>query len=229
VMWVAQRNAASARIFGKSHGAGVATSFLTKEITMTATSDRLSEVLLRIDPPRDPLTGRLLKDLTPRALAAVLKKYPCLKQVAPKLPDPNAPPNWTVTGRFNGELVVAPEDALREQARSAALLRDPMPVKHTPTKPRRHDGERAMAAAYHEAGHATLSLLLGLRVPSATIVPEQNMVCQQQAAPRKQYQRLVGPSVVTTSLSQKTCGPGINKWVTKTWTASRSALHRAIY
>ena len=134
---------------------------------MNDISSRLADTLLRIDPPRDPLTGRPLKDLTPRHLASVLEKYPCLRAVAPELPDPHPPRNWEVKGAFNGQRVISPE--------AAALLRDPAPLRKAPTKPepRRHrDSERATAAAYHEAGHATLSLLLGLRVPSATILPE---------------------------------------------------------
>ena len=107
------------------------------------TSARVSEMLLKQDPPRDPLTGRLLKDLTPRQLAAVLEEYPCLKQVAPELADPHAIPKWDLSW--------------------SPLLRDPAPVRHEPTKPepRRHrNTERAIAAAWHEAAHSAMALLL---------------------------------------------------------------------
>lgn len=133
---------------------------------MTTTSNKVAELLLRQDPPRDPLTGRLLKDLTPRHLASVLEKYPCLRAVAPELPDPHAPRNWEVKGTFNGQRVTSPE--------AAALLRDPAPLRQAPTKPepRRHrDSTRAMAAAWHEAGHCVMALLLGHRAMSATILP----------------------------------------------------------
>ena len=83
---------------------------------MHDTASRVAELLLRQDPPRDPLTGRLLKDLTPRALASVLEKYPCLRAVAPELPDPHVPRNWEVKGTFNGQRVISPEAAAIERS-----------------------------------------------------------------------------------------------------------------
>jgi hypothetical protein len=130
---------------------------------------QLEELLLRNGPPyRNPLDGRLLSDLTGRQLEAVLTRYPFLRQVAPSLKDPNEVPKWDVRSYFEGQRVVAPEEA--------ALLRDPTPIRKAPTKrePRRHrDSERALAAAYHEGGHCVVGLLLGLRIPSATILPEK--------------------------------------------------------
>src|SRR6476659_3009826 len=96
--------------------------------------DRVAEMLLRQDPPRDPLTGRLLSDLTPRALAAVLERYPFLRALAPKPRDPNKRLPWDVPSYFNGARVASPEDAEREMVRSAGLLADPARSR-TPTKP----------------------------------------------------------------------------------------------
>ncbi len=117
---------------------------------MNNTASRMAELLLRQDPPRDPLTGRLLKDLTPRQLASVLEQYPCLRAVAPELPDPNAIPKWDLSW--------------------SPLLRDPAPVRHEPTKPDVRSSERTVAVAYHEAFHAAAALHNGIRVLSATIV-----------------------------------------------------------
>jgi hypothetical protein len=121
--------------------------------------------------PRDPQSGRLLKHLTQRQLDAVLARYPHLKAVAPTLPNPNARPEWREPHMvFNGARAHAIEDA----ARWSPLLRDPVQQvrKISPTKPEHRDSGRALAVAYHEAGHSALALMLGQRVLSATIRAE---------------------------------------------------------
>jgi hypothetical protein len=132
------------RFFGK-FPARVAPFISTRKLLMTTTSDRVSELLLRQNPPRDPLTGRRLKDLTPRALAAVLERYPALRAVAPELPDPNAIPKWDISW--------------------SPLLRDPAPVRHEPTKPVTYSLFRICA---HEAAHAVVAHRCGLAVARVT-------------------------------------------------------------
>ena len=149
---------------------------------MSNTSDRVAELLLRQDPPRDPLTGRLLKDLTPRALASVLEKYPCLKQVAPELPDSNASRNWAVKGRFNGQRVVTPEEA-----RSAALLRDPA-RKFEPTRPTTYSLFRTCS---HESAHAVVAHRLGLAVAKVTTLPGDGNLGQVLHADGSRQQRAI--------------------------------------
>ena len=54
-------------------------------------------------------------------------------------------------------------------------MRDPLPVRNAPTKPeprRYSQPERALAVAYHEAGHCALAMMLGQRALSATICPQ---------------------------------------------------------
>ena len=66
--------------------------------------------------PRDPTTGRLLRDLTPRQLDLVLERNPHLRAVAPTLPDPHAVPPWNATSYINGQRVTTFEDTRRESS-----------------------------------------------------------------------------------------------------------------
>jgi hypothetical protein len=120
------------------------------------------------DHARDPESGLLLTQLNPLQLESVRRRFPHLRQHAPE-PKPviDAFSVYTPPPRDRGWY-------FKTSRQSSALLHDQAPVRHTPTKPavrRYHQSDRALAASYHEAGHATLSLMLGLRVPSATIVP----------------------------------------------------------
>jgi hypothetical protein len=122
--------------------------------------------------PRDPRTGRLLKDLTAGQLAIVYERNPELRKLAiepagqRKLPEPE------LRGSWNGSPIID----ISRRARESALLRDPSPARKAPTKPvvatRRHASERAIAVAWHEAFHAGAALYYGLRVSSTTIIPD---------------------------------------------------------
>jgi hypothetical protein len=105
---------------------------------------------------------------------AYLRRHPELAGQLPAVPDPHAKPVWREPHMvFNGARAHAIEDA----ARYALLLKDPIVSvqRREPTKPeprRYRQPERALAVAYHEAGHCCLSLMLGQRALSATIRAE---------------------------------------------------------
>ena len=125
--------------------------------------------------PRDPLTGRLLEDLTPRQLELVLERYPHLRAVAPTLPDPHAIPEWNATSWVNGTPVIDPSDA-RQVARWSPLLRDPVQQvrKSAPTKPTKPEPEPSLyrTASHEMAGHAFVAFALGIPVAQVSVIPD---------------------------------------------------------
>jgi hypothetical protein len=122
--------------------------------------------------PRDPRTGRLLKDLTAGQLAIVYERNPELRKLAIEPYDQRKLTQPELRGTWNGSPIVD----VGKKARESALLRDPSPARKAPTKPvvatRRHASERAIAVAWHEAFHAGAALYYGLRVSSTTIIPD---------------------------------------------------------
>jgi hypothetical protein len=107
----------------------------------------ISTVIPPGDDARDITTGRLLKHLTPRQLEVVLERNPNLRVVEPVLPRETTP---------------LPRDPVAHDRKTA------------PTKPvvKRHQSERAIAVAWHEAFHAGAGIYYGLRVSSSTIIPD---------------------------------------------------------
>lgn len=126
--------------------------------------------------PHNPETGRSTEFDSPGQRRSYLTRNPGVDPASlPPVRDPNRALPWDDCSTIDG----APASLQRKYeriARETALLKDPVaPVqRREPTKPdpRRHrDSERAMAVAWHEAGHCVLSLMVGQRVKSATIVP----------------------------------------------------------
>ena len=123
---------------------------------------------------RDCTSGRLLSHMTHRQREFYLERNPHMAgKIPPMLHDPHEIPAWTASSYFNGMRVVSFEEARRERARQAGLLRDPAHslFRKEPTQLRKVE-YTAYRTAVHESSHTLIADALGVKLYKLTIKPE---------------------------------------------------------
>ena len=89
--------------------------------------------------------------------------------MAGKLPpvvDPNAQPAWETSTHVGGRPLAF--------AHQAGLLRDPLPMRKTPTKPAKLEPESSLfrTAVHESSGHSYIGFLLGIPLARVSVVPD---------------------------------------------------------